>query len=198
MGIRRPPPFNYPSPFILEVPIPARSSDPIPANTGAGTVSSEESLLETYKESLGRVVQTERPDVRHHERNGAAPPVIMERTPQPILTPGPSPLVAAQNREESEMAVDWGNVLSGAVDIIQGQRVGGGPSQSFNSGGTYTPVPAIGPQETFATRDRQWCKPRRRRRRLLTEGDFNDLMRIATLPNKQNVTVALAKAVGRR
>ncbi len=39
---------------------------------------------------------------------------------------------------------------------------------------------------------------RRRRRRLLTEGDFNDLMRIATLPNKQNVTVALAKAIGRR
>ncbi len=39
---------------------------------------------------------------------------------------------------------------------------------------------------------------RRRRRRLLTESDFNDLMRIATLPNKQNVTVALAKAIGRR
>ncbi len=39
---------------------------------------------------------------------------------------------------------------------------------------------------------------RRRRRRLLTEGDFNDLMRIATLPNKQNVSVALAKAIGRR
>lgn len=41
-------------------------------------------------------------------------------------------------------------------------------------------------------------KCRRRRRRLLTESDFNDLMRIATLPNKQNVAVALAKAVGRR
>ncbi len=40
------------------------------------------------------------------------------------------------------------------------------------------------------------CK-RRRRRRLLTESDFNDLMRIATLPNKQNVTVSLAKAIGR-
>jgi len=42
------------------------------------------------------------------------------------------------------------------------------------------------------------CHRRRRRRRLLTESDFNDLMRIATLPNKQNVAVALAKAIGRR
>ena len=39
---------------------------------------------------------------------------------------------------------------------------------------------------------------KRRRKRLLTEGDFNDLMRIATLPNTKNVSVALAKAVGRR
>ncbi len=40
------------------------------------------------------------------------------------------------------------------------------------------------------------CK-RRRRRRLLTDGDFNDLMRISTLPNKDIVKIALAKAVGR-
>lgn len=39
---------------------------------------------------------------------------------------------------------------------------------------------------------------RRRRRRLMTDRDFDDLMRIATLPNKQNVSVALAKALGRR
>ncbi len=38
---------------------------------------------------------------------------------------------------------------------------------------------------------------RRRRRRLLTDGDFNDLMRISTLPNKDIVKIALAKAVGR-
>jgi len=40
-------------------------------------------------------------------------------------------------------------------------------------------------------------RTRRRRRRILTNSDYNDLMRIATLPNKQNVAVALAKAIGR-
>ncbi len=39
---------------------------------------------------------------------------------------------------------------------------------------------------------------KRRRPKLLTDGDFNSLMRIATLPNNQNVRIALAKAIGRR
>ncbi len=39
---------------------------------------------------------------------------------------------------------------------------------------------------------------RRRRRVMLTEGDFNTLLRIATLPNNANVRTALAKAIGRR
>jgi len=45
----------------------------------------------------------------------------------------------------------------------------------------------------------KWCykSPRRRRKRLLTNGDFNDLMRIATLPNNAMTKIALAKAVGR-
>lgn len=96
------------------------------------------------------------------------------------------------------MAIDWGTIISGAVDIYQGQSVGGGPSQSFAgvTPGGFTPVPAIGP--VVGARAKMPCHPRRRRRRLLTEGDFNDLMRIATLPNKQNVAIALAKAVGRR
>jgi len=39
---------------------------------------------------------------------------------------------------------------------------------------------------------------KRRRPKLLSDGDFNSLMRIATLPNNQNVRIALAKAIGRR
>ncbi len=39
---------------------------------------------------------------------------------------------------------------------------------------------------------------KRRRRVMLTEGDFNTLLRIATLPNNANVRTALAKAIGRR
>lgn len=40
------------------------------------------------------------------------------------------------------------------------------------------------------------CK-RRRRRKLLTESDFNVLLRVATLPNKENVRIVLGKAIGR-
>ena len=39
---------------------------------------------------------------------------------------------------------------------------------------------------------------KKRRPKLLSDGDFNSLMRIATLPNNQNVRIALAKAIGRR
>lgn len=97
------------------------------------------------------------------------------------------------------MAIDWGGVLSGAVDIIQGQPVGGA-SQSFMPN---LPAPAPGAtapsKVTIDTKTGKVteCK-RRRRRRLLTESDFNDLMRISTLPSKENVRIALAKAIGRR
>lgn len=100
------------------------------------------------------------------------------------------------------MAIDWGTAISGAIDIFQGQAVGGGRQSSFTYPGSQFVGPLTGtPDYSTWTDPRRVgvkCKPRRRRRRLLTEGDFNDLMRIATLPNKQNVTVALAKAVGRR
>lgn len=84
--------------------------------------------------------------------------------------------------------------------------------------GTYASMGATGPLPVTGTCGKSPCvcgvdscgrpaliDPRtgkrcykRRRKRLLTEGDFNDLMRIATLPNTKNVSVALAKAVGRR
>lgn len=94
--------------------------------------------------------------------------------------------------EDDNMAVDWGDVFGGAITAIGQDLVGGVPTQK-----TY-PVPptTVGPARPGYDMEGK-CK-RRRRRRLLTEGDFNDLMRIATLPNKQNVTVALAKAIGRR
>ncbi len=38
---------------------------------------------------------------------------------------------------------------------------------------------------------------RRRRRRLLTDTDFDDLLRIATLPKTQNIQIALSKAIRR-
>lgn len=65
-----------------------------------------------------------------------------------------------------------------------------GTGNQFVNGGTVPPIVIDQGQPVR-------CK-RRRRRRLLTDGDFNDLMRIATLPNKDIVKIALAKAIGRR
>lgn len=101
------------------------------------------------------------------------------------------------------MAIDWGDIFTTSIPtIVEGFLSPGAPT------GPYTAVPPIQPNYSALTapttnarcinsKTGLPCK-RRRRRRLLTESDFNDLMRIATLPNKQNVAVALAKAVGRR
>ncbi len=95
---------------------------------------------------------------------------------------------------------DFWDIAGGIVDIFDGDQppvVYQPPyAQTFapTTPGTVTPAGSsvvIDPKTGKIK-----CK-RRRRRRLLTESDFNDLMRIATLPNKQNVTVALAKAIGR-
>jgi len=103
---------------------------------------------------------------------------------------------------DEEMPIDWGDLIGD----IAGDWLN--PSPVYNPPGYGGPVvtPLPGPRVvnppgfttggSMAVYNR--CKPRRRRRRLLTEGDFNDLMRIATLPNNTNVRTALAKAVGRR
>lgn len=110
--------------------------------------------------------------------------------------PDPWEPVAAQptEDEDEDMAGFW-DFVNPIIDVAQGQTPGG---QNF-VGGPYAQAPGLvnAPVQINPRTGRPVCK-RRRRRRLLTESDFNDLMRIATLPNKQNVTVALAKAVGRR
>ncbi len=95
---------------------------------------------------------------------------------------------------------DW---LQGATTLGQlGTEVGwwGGDS------GLVAPAPALAPggaqtmpaRVTVDTRTGKitTCK-RRRRRKLLTESDFNVLLRVATLPNKENVRIVLGKAIGR-
>jgi len=122
-----------------------------------------------------------------------------EETTQPVFIPidagvgEPDPWEPGPNIEESEeepMASFW-DFVNPIIDVAQGQA----PGQFV--GGPYGVGPVNAPVQINPRTGRPVCK-RRRRRRLLTESDFNDLMRIATLPNKQNVTVALAKAVGRR
>lgn len=96
------------------------------------------------------------------------------------------------------MAVDWGNVLSGAIDIAQGQRVGGGPSTSF--AGPMGPVGPSVPRTVTVDTVTGEVKPcrRRRRRRLLTPTDLSDLAALAAVVGKGDaLKLAVAKAVRR-
>ena len=98
-------------------------------------------------------------------------------------------------------SIDWGNVVGtivgGAADPFGAGRYA---ASLFNNPippvNPLTGAPVAAPVRIDPRTGRPVCK-RRRRRRLLTDGDFNDLMRISTLPNKDIVKIALAKAVGR-
>lgn len=98
---------------------------------------------------------------------------------------------------DAPMPSFW-DIASGVVDVIQGQPVG---NVQTGFAPPLTPSSGTGPAVTYqrnAAGQLVPCRRRRRRRRLLTESDFNDLMRISTLPNKENVRITLAKAIGRR
>jgi len=97
------------------------------------------------------------------------------------------------------MAHDWGHLIRGGISEVFGLDDPSPIVPSARAGympGTGAPM-GTGDMYYNGRAWAQRCK-RRRRRRLLTESDFNDLMRIATLPNKDTVKVALAKAIGRR
>lgn len=113
----------------------------------------------------------------------------------------------AQLPQEVDEVIDWGKVagtiIGGVWDpfgagqattdflgMAAPQGVLPGPASRAGPAGR---VPAV---KIDPRTGRVVCR-RRRRRRLLTDGDFNDLMRISTLPNKDIVKIALAKAVGR-
>lgn len=120
---------------------------------------------------------------------------------QYVILNAPKP--APEVQEVLHGTIDWGSVVGtivgGAADPFGVGRYAAG---LFNQPAAALPgVPAVAapgpaPVRLDPRTGRPVCK-RRRRRRLLTDGDFNDLMRISTLPNKDIVKIALAKAVGR-
>jgi len=119
------------------------------------------------------------------------PPTAGQGEPDPY-----EPEPGSQTEEDEPMPSFW-DFVNPIIDVAQGQSPGGSPYTSNYVAATPPGAITNAPVTINPRTGRPVCK-RRRRRRLLTESDFNDLMRIATLPNKQNVTVALAKAVGRR
>lgn len=98
-----------------------------------------------------------------------------------------------------DVAIDWGQVVSGAIDIAQGQVLGGGttsfaPTPFAGAGGGQIPA-----QVTVDTRTGKVTKcRRRRRRRLLTPTDLSDLAALAAVVGKGDaLKLAVAKAVRR-
>jgi len=144
----------------------------------------------------------------------------------PLSTP-PAPVVSDTDTpsEDNDMAIDWGDAWDIAKTIadyalgplydppgIGGNLPVATAPQMTIPGGGAAPMPAPGaPAFTgappsangipkgyvFDPHTGRWIKRRRRRKRLLTESDYNDLMRIQTLSNSKNVQIALAKAIGR-
>ncbi len=141
-------------------------------------------------------------------------------TQGPVVVPSDA---SAELPSESEtVAIDWGAIFQGGLDIANtyGQMTSGQLRNSFagpaavgpppsaaplmvGSGGTCGKSPCVcgvdscGRPALIDPRTGKRCY-KRRRRRLLTDRDFDDLMRISTLPNSKNVTTVLAKAIGRR
>lgn len=123
-----------------------------------------------------------------------------------ILNNFPDQNEAPYPGEEVEEVPSFWDIAGAVVDIFDDDpstvTIGQGAPAGFQTPYGFAPTTTIpsGAGGTF-TIDPKTGKVkkcgRRRRRRLLTESDFNDLMRISTLPNKETVRVALAKAVGR-
>ncbi len=156
-----------------------------------------------------------RPDVLDEEQ----PPVIY--SPPPIVLPGQTdPGREEREEDEGEMAHTWTHVGSQLVGAIFGQnQVATG--LAFADPGTLGPfdpgVPAAAAAANGgAAMYSGTCPPmktrtltidcatglevkrkRRRRPKLLTQGDMGVLFQIASLPNNANVRVALAGAIRR-
>ncbi len=124
--------------------------------------------------------------------------------------------------EGDTMAVDWGEFAEAQVQgLIRGfTGVGGPPVYSVpvgfagpspgavpapittppgagGGGGGLCPTDSCGPRYlTYDCKTGTFTHRRRRRRgKLLTNEQFNDVLKIGTLPNKEAVRIALAKAI---
>lgn len=134
------------------------------------------------------------------------PQVIWERpdwgiekgTNVPIPVYAPDDTVPRETTDTGdEMAIDWGNVISGAVDLIQGQTAGGfvPNSPSWQNGSGAAPPARV----TVDTRTGAVTPCRhRRRRRLLTSSDLADLASLkAIVGGGAAMNAAVVKAVRR-
>lgn len=139
---------------------------------------------------------------------------VPDETDQPEFLPGwpeewikdePGWVDAEWVMKEDEVAIDLGAIISGAIDIAQGQMVGGGAASGMGYVPMGSPVPSNFPvpaggqkiQIDPKTGKVTLCR-RRRRRRLLTPTDLNDLAALKTIVGGgQAINFAVMKAVRR-
>jgi len=186
-------------------------------NAGGGGGSPDEGIVFTPGIGLpGVVISAALPDFVDEGQ----PPIIFDTAP--IILPGQTD-PGREEHEEEEMAHTWlhlgGQLLGGLFPdqnpmAYSPDNFTGGPAQGFVAAPGQVPVGG-GTLETMAYSGGS-CPPRktrtltidcatgleikrtrRRRRKMLTEGDMAQLFQIATLPNNANVRTALARAVRR-
>ncbi len=135
------------------------------------------------------------------------PPTIVERAEDILLTP----VEDVEMEEVVSFFDDLGDIF---IDVAR-QRFGPDfeptPAPRVNGGNGLPPAYDPAPGAVAATCDTgpspvykkvcgvyKWVYPKRRRRRqLLTESDYNGLLRIESLKVNKNMTVAIAKALTR-
>jgi len=126
------------------------------------------------------------------------------------------------NPGANDMSFSWGDFFDDLGDLgveYLGQTLFGGnqpaglsPNVVTSGAGTYNPTlgvgvggsPPINPQTgqpyknmLYNPRTGKWTRCRRRRRKLLTDSDFNGLLKIQTLKVNNNMSIAIAKALSR-
>ncbi len=172
-----------------------------PEAAGSGTVQAVEVIdpstgatTTVFEDAPGGVYETNREPMSEDDWDRYYDEYVILNAP-PVVAPEVPVLHGS---------IDWGEVVGtivgGAADPF---GIGRYAQNAFSA--PIPPVnrlvaPAVAARGNGVLIDPRTGRPvckRRRRRRLLTDGDFNDLMRISTLPNKDIVKIALAKAVGR-
>ncbi len=209
---------------VRESPVPTASAEAaIPGSVGTAEVCFREPdgwISCVFRDSIWAQQKRDRglPEVPQDAPEFVPPstPVVIA-APPPVVVPSDSQTGVSENA--NDVAISWDSAVGAfgqAVDIWQGftgstPPIIQGPAQFVSS-----TVPAVTPGGSCSCnsnpcvcgtingrpalvdpRTGKRCY-RRRRRVMLTEGDFNTLLRIATLPNNANVRTALAKAIGRR
>lgn len=151
----------------------------------------------------------------------ANPGVSVASPEQAIPAPIQPQIFPTVTAGQDDMSIDLGGIATTIGDFIPGTdlfEIGGAiynaatastpppvvvPFPTNTGSPTVQPVPSAAPTVVRYPGYRydpikgRYVKTRRRRRKLLTECDYNDLLKIQTLKNTDNVKIALAKSLGR-